>query len=251
MMNGFRCCRTCDDEQWPDKITKTDAIRKYPVREDHLLPHKQSNGPMLAKHPGLPRLRYGTYMCFGVATTMFMKSDVEALAELRRGGLEAHLAKRQADREERKRKQDKRDEEPLMKRLTANFLYDRAARKAEKEHKRKFIMQCKHSRPLAFSNPEDESGTDPTMLDGNEGDRARVVSIANTTNDEDRAAVGPAALRGASLATPGVPNDGYGDIGTPHAGLDFGLTGTSDDPLSFQSMFTEWRDDDDNESFAL
>ena len=108
LMNGFRCCNVCDKQQWPDKITKSDAKKKYDLKDNHLLPHhyhSPSAAKLLAKHPGgMPKMRYGTSMSSNVPTTMFLEKDVEALAVLAHGDLVAHLAKRQADREERSRK---------------------------------------------------------------------------------------------------------------------------------------------------
>ncbi|KAK5165140.1 uncharacterized protein LTR77_009237 [Saxophila tyrrhenica] len=105
MMNGLRCCRDCDGKHWPEKITKTDAKAQYDLKENQLLPNQHPAAKMLNRHPGgLPVLRYGTYMVSSVVTTMFMRSDVEALAKLAHGDLKAHFAKREAAREERKTK---------------------------------------------------------------------------------------------------------------------------------------------------
>jgi hypothetical protein len=107
-MNGFHCCKDCDEAQWPDKITKSAAREEYHLTDHHLLPHQQRtpiSAKMLAKHPGgLPTLRYGTCMTAGVPTTFFLREDVEALAILAHGDLKAHLAKRKVEREERSRK---------------------------------------------------------------------------------------------------------------------------------------------------
>lgn len=104
LMNGLCCCSVCDKNQWPDKITKTDAKNRYDLKDHHLLPHHHSAGKLLVKHPGLPKVRYGIYISSNVETTMFLKKDVEALAELAHGDLKAHLEKRQTEREERKRR---------------------------------------------------------------------------------------------------------------------------------------------------
>ena len=107
MMNGLNCCKVCDNIQWPGKITKSAAKEQYHLTDHHLLPHKYRtpiSAKMLARYPGLPKLRYGTCMVSNMTTTMFMRKDVEALATLLHGDLRAHLAKRNADREERVRK---------------------------------------------------------------------------------------------------------------------------------------------------
>lgn len=108
LMNGLRCCRTCDREQWPDKITKTEAIKKYNLKEHQLLPSQHHAKKLLTLHPGLPMLRYGTYFSAGVLTTMFLKDDVEAFAELAHGDLKGHLKKRELARQERVRMQKER-----------------------------------------------------------------------------------------------------------------------------------------------
>ncbi|GAB7326191.1 hypothetical protein MBLNU13_g10188t1 [Cladosporium sp. NU13] len=108
LMNGLRCCRTCDREQWPEKITKTEAIKKYNLKEHQLLPSQHHAKKLLTLHPGLPMLRYGTYFSAGVLTTMFLKDDVEAFAELAHGDLKGHLKKREVARQERMRMQKDR-----------------------------------------------------------------------------------------------------------------------------------------------
>lgn len=98
LINGLRCCAKCDKAQWPDKITKTDARENFDLRDEHLLPHRP-HGTVLAdkieaKFPdGLPRIHYGAYIQQGGVTVMFLKKDVERLARLYHGDLEAHLAK--------------------------------------------------------------------------------------------------------------------------------------------------------------
>ena len=108
LMNGFHCCRDCDETQWPNKITKSAAREEYHLTDHHLLPHQQRtpiSARMLARHPGgPPMLRYGTCMTVGVPTTFFLRKDVEALARLAHGDLKAHLERRKVEREERSRK---------------------------------------------------------------------------------------------------------------------------------------------------
>jgi hypothetical protein len=101
LMNGMRCCRACDRAQWPEKITKTDAMKDFGLREDQLLPSQHHAKKLLTLHPGLPMLRYGTYFSMGVLTTMFLKADVEAFAELARGDLKGHLKMREVARRKR------------------------------------------------------------------------------------------------------------------------------------------------------
>ncbi|KAM0717456.1 hypothetical protein Q7P37_007308 [Cladosporium fusiforme] len=77
LMSGLVCCAACDRAAWPEKITKTEAKKKYRVTEEQLLP---SPGDRAA-----PRLRYGTYVTAGVLATMFLRADVERLALLVKG----------------------------------------------------------------------------------------------------------------------------------------------------------------------
>lgn len=122
LMNGLRCCRACDREQWPEKITKTDAIKRFNLREHQLLPNQHHANKLLTLHPGLPILRYGTYWSAGVLTTMFLQSDVEAFAQLAHGDLKVHLKKREVARKKRLANQKERDE-----RAERQFEADQAA----------------------------------------------------------------------------------------------------------------------------
>lgn len=104
LMNGLRCCRTCDRDQWPDKITKSAALKEYHMKEHQLLPDRHQAFKLLTRYPGLPAPRYGTYYSMGVLTTIFLRKDVKALAELAHGDLRGHLGKREEARKERARK---------------------------------------------------------------------------------------------------------------------------------------------------
>lgn len=107
IMNGLRCCRDCDDIQWPGKITKTDAKNEYHLTEHHLLPHQDRtpiSAKMLAKHPGgAPKVRYGTCISVGVVTTLFLREEVKMLAKWVHGDLDAHLARREKQLEQRRK----------------------------------------------------------------------------------------------------------------------------------------------------
>ena len=119
LMNGLRCCRTCDREQWPEKITKTEALKKYNLKEHQLLPSQHHAKRLLTLHPGLPLLRYGTYFSAGVLTTMFLKDDVEAFAELAHGDLKGHLKKREVTRQERVKAQKERATQAAQRQMAA------------------------------------------------------------------------------------------------------------------------------------
>ena len=78
-------------------------------------------------------------MSNGVAATLFLKADVEALARVVHGDLEAHLTKRKVEREERSQK-----------------LQATKAKKLEKAHQRALqIIEASHATGgLVFVPPE-------------------------------------------------------------------------------------------------
>ena len=71
-------------------------------------------------------LRYGTYFSAGMLTTMFLKDDVVAFAELAHGDLKGHLKKREDARQERVRVQRERALQAAQ-----SYLAQSEARKAE------------------------------------------------------------------------------------------------------------------------
>jgi len=77
LVNGLRCCRACDREQWPEKITETAARKQYKLFK-HRCPMQ---GSSLRREVPRMKLRYGTYFCMGVCTTMYLRKDVEAFVE--------------------------------------------------------------------------------------------------------------------------------------------------------------------------
>ncbi|CZT24986.1 uncharacterized protein RCC_10715 [Ramularia collo-cygni] len=106
LVNGFRCCMACDKAQW-EKITLTDAMTIYGLREQVLLPEKHvncHNSRKLLAQIGFPRVRYGVYTCQGGKACMFLLEDVKQLATLIHGELEIYMAKREAARVARKAK---------------------------------------------------------------------------------------------------------------------------------------------------
>lgn len=108
LMNGLRCCRDCDREQWPDKLTKTEVKRKHKLEEHQILPDQHPHFRLLARYPGLKPLRYGTYFSAGVLTTMFLRDEVEAFARLAHGDLKGHLKGRELARRARERRKKER-----------------------------------------------------------------------------------------------------------------------------------------------
>ena len=120
MMSGLKCCSDCDKKEWSDKITKTDAMKEFDLKDYQLLPHLDPEKTNRFRNLGIPRLRYGTYICQGGVTTMFMREDVRRFAEQVHGGLREHMAQRAAQREKLKKTREKNKEK-------------RAADKAAKE----------------------------------------------------------------------------------------------------------------------
>jgi hypothetical protein len=110
LVNGFKCCKACDGQEWKDKITKSAAMDEYDLKPHHLLPHLYSPSHTVnKKHPQslkLPKVRYGKYITYNVEATMFLQSEVRALADAVHGDFEAHLRRKQANREARLRKKE-------------------------------------------------------------------------------------------------------------------------------------------------
>lgn len=103
MMNAFKCCHKCDKVHWPDKITRTIARNEYQLKDHHLLARFRPASVkerVVPKSP-LPTIRYGTYLCVGVATTVFLRKDVERVATALHGDLKVYFAKRKANREDK------------------------------------------------------------------------------------------------------------------------------------------------------
>ncbi|KAK0277488.1 E1 ubiquitin-activating protein [Friedmanniomyces endolithicus] len=106
LANGLRCCIACDQWQWPDKITKTQAKEEYDLREHHLFPryHHHPSYAKLAKlgiPSGIIVPRYGTCQVDNVMTTMFLLSDVQRLAEAIHGNYEMYVARRKREAQDR------------------------------------------------------------------------------------------------------------------------------------------------------
>ena len=88
-MNGLHCCRACDREQWPDKLTATEARKLFGLVKNRFVV-MQGSAKVLGQGrrvPGLKELRYGTYICMGVVATMYLRKDVEAYVHALREGL--------------------------------------------------------------------------------------------------------------------------------------------------------------------
>jgi hypothetical protein len=109
LVNGLRCCQKCDKEQWPNKITKTDAKKMFDLQDHHLLPERHGQASSLPKpSANFPRLRYGTYFSSNVPTTMFLTADVRRLAEVVHGDIDQHMNRRKANAEARKQRKAER-----------------------------------------------------------------------------------------------------------------------------------------------
>lgn len=99
LMNGLHCCQKCDRREWPDKVTKTEAKKKFKLKDRQLLPERYHAFSLLGRYPGLPRLRYGTYYSNGVVTTMFVTGEVEAMSKLAESDMSGHLRERRKARD--------------------------------------------------------------------------------------------------------------------------------------------------------
>ncbi|KAF2152317.1 hypothetical protein K461DRAFT_321339 [Myriangium duriaei CBS 260.36] len=73
LFNGMACCARCDKEWWPDKITLTEAKKRYKLKDQHLF------HIVLGCAPFWPSIRHGTYSCQGSTATMLFRKDVERL----------------------------------------------------------------------------------------------------------------------------------------------------------------------------
>jgi hypothetical protein len=81
LMNGLHCCRRCDREQWPDKITETQASKELGLTKHRDVVLRNSTTVVGQRQAQRLKLRYGTYFCMGVCTTMYLRKDVEAYVE--------------------------------------------------------------------------------------------------------------------------------------------------------------------------
>lgn len=94
-MNGLHCCRGCDRAQWPDKMTETEAKRQFGLAKHRDVVLQGSTNVLGSRQAPRAKLRYGTYFCMGVTTTMYLRKDVEAYVEaLREEGWDPVLEKR-------------------------------------------------------------------------------------------------------------------------------------------------------------
>lgn len=73
-MNGLGCCQKCDKEQWPDKITKTEAKTKFLLDDEHLFLWGS------ARPDEWPTCRFGVYTVNGGNCMLFLRKEVERLA---------------------------------------------------------------------------------------------------------------------------------------------------------------------------
>jgi hypothetical protein len=99
LANGLHCCRGCDREQWPDKITMTEARKQYDFSVHGYLMGLGWTAQGPKQLSGLKKLRCGTYFCMGATTTMYLRKEVEAHVQaMRKQGLEPVWEKRAARR---------------------------------------------------------------------------------------------------------------------------------------------------------
>ncbi|EGP86820.1 uncharacterized protein MYCGRDRAFT_93894 [Zymoseptoria tritici IPO323] len=77
--NGICCCAACDDIFWPDKVTKTAARSQFALKESDLFP-KTGSG-IAGGRVATPGLQHGTYVSRGSPATVFLKNELQALAD--------------------------------------------------------------------------------------------------------------------------------------------------------------------------
>ncbi|PPJ60688.1 hypothetical protein CBER1_03449 [Cercospora berteroae] len=106
LMNGLNCCSTCDSTHWPDKITKTTALKEYDLKPYHLdTSLAEEWEPAQLIWTWAKKVRYGVYICQGAPTTMFLRKDVEVRArEVHGQDWEEHLARKKEGRVKRREK---------------------------------------------------------------------------------------------------------------------------------------------------
>ncbi|KAF4549138.1 Hypothetical protein D9617_23g005530 [Elsinoe fawcettii] len=76
LMNGLGCCAACDKKEWPDKITRSDAKKKFGLGDKHLFTlggNRPENWPVV---------RFGTYSVMGGECMLLEKNEVERLAKV-------------------------------------------------------------------------------------------------------------------------------------------------------------------------
>jgi len=122
------CCMKCDKTVWPQKITMTEAIKKYNIKKEDLfggiLPSTLGGPQELARTkdgliPQRRGLHYGQFMQNNTFTTMFMEDDVRWLASKKHGyeDIDEYLNTKSAKCEFRRAK---KEENKLKKR---NYLH--------------------------------------------------------------------------------------------------------------------------------
>ena len=90
----------CDRAQWPDKMTDTQARKEFGLTKHHDVVLRGSTTMLGQRKVPRVKLRYGTYMCMGVCTMMYLRKDVEAYVEaLQEEGWDPVLEKRARRRE--------------------------------------------------------------------------------------------------------------------------------------------------------
>ncbi|PNS18399.1 hypothetical protein CAC42_6216 [Sphaceloma murrayae] len=104
LMNELGCCASCDKKEWPGKITRTDAKRKYALRDEHLFTWGE------ARPDHWPVCRFGKYVVMSNMCLMFLENEVEALGKAvneekeKRTGKGVSRGKPMEKREEAKRR---------------------------------------------------------------------------------------------------------------------------------------------------
>lgn len=90
----LRCCKKCDDEQWPEKTTMSKALKKYHLTKLDLF---RPNPAPINVH--VPPIRCATYDCMvRNDATVFLLPDIKRLAEMIHGVDQRARSRRQRGR---------------------------------------------------------------------------------------------------------------------------------------------------------
>lgn len=104
LCTGLGCCAKCDKLHWADKITKTKAKKEYNLLEHQLLPLQAGLKVEFGVVDGVPVIGFGTYMVEGTVATMFLRGDVERVADAVHGDWKVHMAERREKAGKRKKR---------------------------------------------------------------------------------------------------------------------------------------------------
>ncbi|PIA88455.1 hypothetical protein CB0940_06811 [Cercospora beticola] len=147
LMNGLNCCSACDSTHWPDKMTKTSALKDYDLKPYHLDTSLAEDwDPAQIAWIKAKKVRYGVYICQGAPTTMLLRKDIEARArEVHGQDWEEHLMRKREGRVKRREKWVENKKKKLVEE-------ERVAREEERRRREEAIV-------VGDSSDEDDEGS--------------------------------------------------------------------------------------------